>query len=167
MKLIHWGADIIVTQKLDHELLKSQLAYFLYAWPALSQYLPEQNYQVVRDYAFNTWADPERIANIPTTKARKQPLALKPRIGSTKGCLPPGFSVEPNLMTYEVAKREKRTDAEIYFDAAYQQAEWMVNNLDWNDPLVTKGQRMSEWITVTGLAYFLREYPDRGPKGSV
>jgi len=50
-------------------------------------------------------------------------------------------------------------------DAMQGQAEWMVKNLDWNDPLVTKGQRMSEFLTVTGLAHFLREYPDRAPKG--
>jgi hypothetical protein len=41
VKLIHWGADIIVTQRLGHEHLKAQLAYFLYAWPALKSYLPQ------------------------------------------------------------------------------------------------------------------------------
>jgi hypothetical protein len=79
--------------------------------------------------------------------------------------LPPGFSIEPNLLLYEVAKREKRADAETYFQAAFKQAEWMIANLDWNDPLVTKGQRMSEFITMTGLAHLLREYPDRAPAG--
>jgi hypothetical protein len=60
VKLIHWGADVIVTQKLGHEHLKAQLAYFLYAWPALKAYLPAQNYQIVRDYAFKTWTKPKR-----------------------------------------------------------------------------------------------------------
>ena len=165
VKLIHWGADIIVTQKLGHEMLKSQLAYFLYAWPALKLWLPEQNYQVVRDYAFKTWADPSKDRDYPYDESvGNNLLAIKTVTGTTKGCLPPGFSVEPNLLMHEVAKREKRADADIYFDAAYKQAEWMVKNLDWNDPLVTKGQRMSEFITVTGLAHFLREYPDRAPK---
>ena len=166
VKLIHWGADIIVTQNLAHEMLKSQLAYFLYAWPTLKPWLPEQNYRVVRDYAFKTWATPEKDRSYPYDEsAENNLLALKTVTGTTKGCLPPGFSVEPNLMMYEVAKREKRPDAGVYFDAAYKQAEWMVKNLDWNDPLVTKGQRMSEFITVTGLAHFLREYPDRAPTG--
>ena len=166
VKLIHWGADVIVTQKLGHEHLKAQLAYFLYAWPALQAYLPQQNYQTVRDYAFKTWADPKNDHKYPYDESEEHNLlALKTRIGSTKGCLPPGFSIEPNLMMHEVAKREKRADAETYFDAAYKQAEWMIKELDWNDPLVTKGQRMSEFITVTGLAHFLREYPDRTPKG--
>jgi hypothetical protein len=166
VKLIHWGADIGVTQKLSHEMLKSQLAYFLYAWPVLKEWLPEQNYQVVRDFAFKVWADPQKDRDYPYDEsAENNLLALKTKIGTTKGCLPPGFSVEPNLLMHEVAKREKRPDAEVYFQAAFKQAEWMVKNLDWNDPLVTKGQRMSEFITATGLAHFLREYPDRAPKG--
>ena len=59
VKLIHWGADVIVTQNLTHELLKSQFAYSLYAWPALKDYLPAQNYEVVRDFAFATWTSPK------------------------------------------------------------------------------------------------------------
>jgi hypothetical protein len=166
VKLIHWGADVIVTQQLGHEHLKAQLAYFLYAWPALKSYLPEQNYQKVLDYAFRTWAEPKADRSYPYDESPEHNLlGLKTKIGSTKGSLPPGFSVEPNLLMYEAAKRENRPDAQLYFDAAYKQAEWMVKELDWNDPLVTKGQRMSEFLTVTGLAHFLREYPDRAPKG--
>lgn len=66
---------------------------------------------------------------------------------------------------YEVANREKQLDAEVYFKAAHEQAAWMIANLDWEDPLVTKGQRMSEFLTMTGLAHFQREYPDRAPAG--
>lgn len=166
VKLIHWGADIIVTQKLGHEHLKAQLAYFLYAWPVLEPWLPAQNLQAVRDYAFNTWAKPESDRKYPYDESVDQNLlALKTRIGTTKGCLPPGFSVQPNLLMHEVARREKRPDAGIYLDAALKQAEWMVAKLDWNDPLTTKGQRMSEFLTVTGLAHLLQQYPDRAPKG--
>jgi hypothetical protein len=168
VRLIHWGADIIVTQKLDHELLKSQLAYFLYAWPALSRYLPEQNYTTVRDYAFATW-DEDRIARTyPYDESKGHNLlAVKTKVGSTKGSLPPGFSVQPNLMMYEVARREKRPDANRYLLAAQRQTEWIIANLDWNDPLTTKGQRMSEFITMTGLAYFLSEFPQQAPTGLV
>ncbi len=166
VKLIHWGADIIVTQQVSHEHLKAQLAYFLYAWPTLEAWLPEQNYQAVRDFAFRTWADPKKDHSYPYDESPEHNLlALKTRIGSTKGSLPPGASIEPNLLMHEVAKREKRPDAAIYLDAAVKQAEWMVKHLDWNDPLVTKGQRMSEFITVTGLAHLLREYPDQAPEG--
>jgi len=166
VKLIHWGADVIVTQQLSHEHLKAQLAYFLYAWPALKPWLPEQNYRIVRDHAFKTWANPDSAQKYPYDESTGHNLLdLKIKIGSTKGSLPPGFSVEPNLLMYEVAKREKRQDADLYFDAAFKQAGWMIEELNWNDPLVTKGQRMSEFLTITGLAHFLREYPDRAPEG--
>ena len=166
VKLIHWGADVIVTQQVGHEHLKAQLAYFLYAWPSLEAWLPAQNYQVVRDFAFKTWTNPKKDIEYPYDESPEHDLlALKTKIGSTKGSLPPGASIEPNLMMHEVAKREKRPDAAIYLEAAVKQAEWMVQHLDWNDPLVTKGQRMSEFITVTGLAHLLREYPDHAPKG--
>jgi hypothetical protein len=166
IKLIHWGADVIVTQQVRHEHLKAQLAYFLYAWPWLQAYLPEQNYAVVRDYAFSVWTNPTKDRDYPYDESPEHDLlALKTKIGSTKGCYPPGFSVEPNLLLYVVAKREGRPDAEKYFDAAHRQTAWMIAHLDWNDPLVTKGQRMSEFITLTGLTHFLREYPDRAPAG--
>lgn len=166
VKLIHWGADVIVTQRLSHEFLKSQLAYFLYAWPSLKTWLPEQNFRVVAEYAFATWS--ERLAD------RRYPydaspghdlLALKTKIGGTKGELPPGFSVQPNLLMHEVALRESRADAGRYLDAAVRQAEWLVANLDWENPLHTKGQRMSEFVTVTGLAHLLESQPGRAPAG--
>ena len=166
VKLIHWGADVIVSQKLDHEFLKSQLAYFLYAWPVLEKHLPRQNYEAVRDYAFATWAKPGKSRTFPYDESPEHNLlALKTHIGNTKGAYPPGFSVEPNLLMYEVAKREKRPDAEVYLEAARKQAGWMIANLDWNDPMTTKGQRMSEFLTITGLAHLQRVYPDRAPAG--
>ena len=168
VKLIHWGADVIVSQGCTHEMMKSQLPYFLYAWPCLKQWLPEQNYRVVRDYAFAHWTDEASDRKYPYDEsAGHNLLALKIKTGSTKGSLPPGFSIEPNLLMYEVAKREGRADAEIYLKAACAQAEWMVKNLDWNDPQTTKGQRMSEFITMTGLAHLQRDYPDRAPAGLV
>ena len=164
VKLIHWGADVIVSQGLTHELLKAQLPYFLYAWPWMKEWLPEQNCQAVRDFTFAHWSDATCDHKYPYDESSGHDLlALKTKVGSTKGALPPGFSLEPNLLFYEVAKREGRADAEKFFAAAARQAEWMIAHLDWNDPQTTKGQRMSEWITMTGLAHLLREYPDRAP----
>jgi hypothetical protein len=166
VKLIHWGADIIVTQGTTHELMKSQLAYFLYAWPALADYLPEQNYRVVRDFAFSVWGQAKADHKYPYDESPEHDLfALKTRLGGTKGAYPPGFSVQPNLLMHEVAKREGRADAGRYLEAAVRQAEWMVANLDWEDPQTTKGQRMSEFITMTGLAHLLEGYPGRAPAG--
>jgi hypothetical protein len=113
VKLIHWGADVIVSQQLGHEHLKAQLAYFLYAWPVLEPWLPRQNYDAVRDYAFRTWGEKAADRKYPYDESTDHDLlALKTKVGSTKGALPPGFSVEPNLLMYEVAKRERRPDAE-------------------------------------------------------
>lgn len=166
IKMIHWGADVIVTQKLGHEMIKAQLAYFLYAWPWLKTWLPGQNYTVVRDYVFAHWADTKADHIYPYDESPEHDLlALKTKVGSTKGAYPPGFSVEPNLLLYAVAQRDGRADADRFFQASYRQAEWLIANLDWNDPLTTKGQRMSEWLTLTGLAHFLREYPSRAPAG--
>lgn len=166
IKLIHWGADIIVTQGTTHELMKSQLAYFLYAWPWMKEYLPAQNYEVVRDFVFSKWTEPGADQKYPYDESPEHNLlALKTKIGNTKGAYPPGFSIEPNLLMHEVAKREGRKDAQIYLDAAVRQAAWIVENLDWNDPLTTKGQRMSEFLTVTGLAHLLAEHPGKAPAG--
>lgn len=165
VKLIHWGADVIVTQGLKHELIKSQLAYFLHAWPVLSTWLPEQNYRVVQEYVFAVWKESGKDQNYPYDESKDHNLlALKTHIGSTKGAFPPGFSVQPNILMYEVALREKRADAPAYLDAAVKQVSWMIAHADWNDPLVTKGQRMSEFVTMTGMAHLLESYPDQAPR---
>lgn len=166
IKLIHWGADIIVTQNTTHELMKSQLAYFLYAWPWMKDHLPAQNYEVIRDYAFSVWTLPTIDQGYPYDESPEHNLlALKTKVGSTKGGYPPGFSIQPNLLMHAVALREGRADASLYLDAAVRQAAWIVDHLDWNDPLNTKGQRMSEFITVTGLSHLLSAHPDRAPAG--
>ncbi len=166
VKLIHWGADVIVSQKLTHEHFKGQLAYFLYAWPYIKQWMPQQNYDRVKAYTLSDWQQ-DKVDHVYAYNESPEHnmLALKTRIGSTKGALPPGASVIPNLMMYEVAKRDGMNDASIYFDAAYKQVEWMVQKLDWNDPMTTKGQRMSEFITMTSLAYMLQQYPEKAPAG--
>ena len=166
VKLIHWGADVIVTQNVTHEHLKAQLAYFLYAWPVLEPWLPKQNYDAVAAFTFKNWDKPKKDHSYPYDESPEHNLlAVKTRIGTTKGSYPPGFSVEPNLLMYEVSLRDKHPDADRYFNAARAQVEWMIKNLDWDNPLVTKGQRMSEFLTMTGLAHFLREYPDKAPVG--
>lgn len=168
VKLIHWDADVKVSQALEHEHQKAELAHFLYAFPYLKKWLPQQNFDVVYEYAKEKWSK-STVAPYSTTRYDKSPehnlLALKTQLGTTKGELPPGHSVIPNLMMYEVAKRIGEPDADKYFDAAYQQMEWLIQNLDWNDPMTTKGQRLSEHITMRAFGYFLQQYPDKAPNG--
>jgi hypothetical protein len=168
IQLIHWDVDVKISQGLEHEMQKAELAYFLYAWPYLKKWLPQQNFDMVYQYVKEKWEKNEVEAHS-TTQYDLSPghnlLDLKTKLGSTKGELPPGHSVIPNLMMYEVAMRLGEEDADKYFAAAYQQMAWMIRNLDWHDPMTTKGQRMSEHITMRAFAYFYHQYPDRAPDG--
>ena len=168
VKLIHWDVDVKVSQQLEHEHQKAELAHFLYAYPFLKEWLPQQNFEVVYEYVKAKWTKTD-VAESSTTQYDKSPehnlLALKTKLGTFKGELPPGHSVIPNLMMYEVAKRQGEADAEKYFEAAYNQMEWLITNLDWENPLSTKGQRMSEHLTMRAFAYFYHQYPKRHPVG--
>jgi len=168
IQLIHWDADVKVSKQLDHEMQKAELAHFLYAWPYLKKWLPQQNFNAVYTYATSVWGK-ESVSEHSLSQYDLSPehnlLALKTQLGTTKGEMPPGFSVIPNLMMYEVALRENAPDADTYFQAAFNQLEWMIKNLDWKDPMTTKGQRMSEHMTMRAFAYFYTQYPDRAPDG--
>lgn len=168
IQLIHWDADVKISQQLDHEMQKAELAHFLYAWPYLKNWLPQQNFDKVYEYLVQKW-EKTTVEPYSTTQYDISPdhnlLALKTKLGTTKGELPPGHSVIPNLMMYEVALRMGERDAEKYFNAAFRQMEWMIENLDWEDPMTTKGQRMSEHITMRAFAYFYHQYPEKHPKG--
>lgn len=166
VKLIHWGTDVIVTRNLTHELFKEQVAWFLYAYPHFKDWIPESVYQKTLRFALDNWGEKTVALTYAHDKSPEHDLfALKTTYSGTKGELPPGHSLQPNLLMYEVARREKLPDAERFFEAAVRQCEWQIQNLDWNDPLVTKGQRLSEHITVPGMVYFLQTFPERAPKG--
>lgn len=168
IQLIHWDADVKVSKRLDHEMQKAELAHFLYAWPYLKKWLPRQNFDAVYTYATSVWGKSD-VSKHSLSQYDLSPehnlLALKTQLGTTKGEMPPGFSVIPNLMMYEVALRENAPDADKYFEAAFNQMEWMIENLDWKDPMTTKGQRMSEHMTMRAFAFFYTQYPERMPEG--
>jgi hypothetical protein len=167
VRLIHWGADVIVTQRLDHMLLKEQLAFFLHAWPALERWLPPQNREVVLAYVADCWTRPTATGEYPYDTIREDHdlLKTKTEIGTTKGENPPGHSILPNLLMHEVALREGLPDADRYLRAACDQAAWVIEHVDWNDPLTTKGQRMSEHVVLAGLGMLHRHHADRAPAG--
>ena len=70
----------------------------------------------------------------------------------------------PNLLMYEVAKREKLNHPENFLKAAQAQAEWMIENIEWKNPKYSKAQRISEHKTIQGLAHFQYFYPEYAPK---
>ena len=135
-----------------HPQTLAQFAYFLYAYPQLDKWFSKKFYQQALSFARSNW-EPVGLLNV------------QREVGTTKGRHAPGFSVLPNLLMYEVAKREQLPDADQYMQAAYRQAVWLIDSLSLQDPMTTKGQRMSEYNLMTGLATFQLQYPDRAPKG--
>lgn len=168
VKLLHWNADVIATRRVNHALLKAQLAAFLYAYPYMSDHVAESAYRQVLALALEWWELETADHVYPydeTPRTGHNLLALDTTIGSTKGSHPPAHAILPNLSMYEVARRESLDDAEKFFDAAYRQTQWVIEHLDWHDPQTTKGQRQSEHVTMAGLVMFARAYPDRAPAG--
>jgi hypothetical protein len=135
-----------------HPQTLAQFAFFLYAYPHLDKWFSHRFYQQVLQFARDHWA-------------RVGLLDIQREIGTSKGRHAPGFSVLPNLLMYEVARREKLPEAGRYLKAANAQATWMIDSLSLEDPLVTKGQRMSEHMLLTGLAMYLLQYKDQAPAG--
>lgn len=168
VRLIHWAVEVYLGGQVNHTLLKEQLAAFLYAYPYLADYIPRDVYERARDYLFPIWGDEakDRYAWYDNTPHTADLFQVYTQVGTGKGELPPGHSVWPNAMMYEVAKREGRADADRYLAAAVAQAAWLVENLDLTDPSVTKGQRQGEYHLVTGLARLLQQYPHQAPPGT-
>ncbi|MBV7532526.1 hypothetical protein [Chitinophaga sp. sic0106] len=161
---LHWGLGYYMVNpetqdpsgdplpKQLHPQTLAQFAYFLYACPELQQWFSQKYYRQVLDFTLNNW---QKIGL----------LDIQREVGTTKGRHAPGFSVLPNLLMYEVARREQLPDAAKFMQAAYNQTAWIIDSLSLQVPLNTKGQRMSEYNLMTGLATFQLQYPDKAPAG--
>ena len=179
VKLIHWGAGYILMKpngrdpssgpdrpgRIESQTVE-QVAYVLWAWPALKHWIPQSFYDRCRDFCFKHWKgsleisphwDPETYTVIEDWRGKQ--------MHPFKGRHAPGHSIVPNLLMHEVALREGRGDAAQYLDAAVKQAEWIIENLDWKDPRTTKGHRLSEHRTIPNLVWLLQKYPDQAPDG--
>ena len=183
IKLLHWGAGYYLMKPITtdpsgdpdkakiHAQTVEQIAYIVWAWPVLKQWLPQSFYDRCRDFTFANWTPSLGINPWwePATYLSVDQITGKNPMGGLlhpyKGRHAPGHSIVPNLLMHEVAKREGRPDAASYLNAAVAQAEWIVKTLDWNDPRTTKGQRMSEHRTIPNLVWLLQNYPDRAPAG--
>lgn len=181
VKLIHWGAGFYLMKPVTkdpmgdpepaqiHSQTVEQIAYVVWAWPQLKQWLPDSFYQRCRDFCFahwekslgiDKWWDPSGYDDPPTGD---NPMAG--RLHPYKGRHAPGHSIVPNLLMHEIAERENRDDAARYLDAAVAQASYIIDKIDWNDLRSTKGHRMSEHRTIPNLVWLLQKYPDHAPKG--
>lgn len=153
-----------------HMLTKEQLAYFLYLYPEISEYVPEETYIAIRDYTISVWGENAVSSDAQwygISGTNHDLYSVQTVFGGLKGSQPPGHSIVPNLLMYEVAKRDGLGDdmAQKFFDAAYKNCEYTIENVDITDPFYNKGQRMSEYITVPALAWFLEQYPTQAPTG--
>jgi hypothetical protein len=186
VKLIHWGAGYYCLNPATrdpsrdplgrrvHSQTIEQVAYVLWAWPALKKWLPESFHERCRDLCFKHWESMGALEvpdlwEIESYQVDVGGKAKNPGGGIMlhpyKGRHAPGHSIVPNLIMHEVAKREERDDAGRYLGAAVKQAGWIIRHLDWNDPRTTKGHRMSEHRTITNLVWMLQKYPGEAPRG--
>ena len=157
-------------QKL-YMLTKEQLAYYLYLAPELIArgWEKEEFYQNVRDYTISVWGKDEQPTNYQTQwywvdGTNHDLYSVQKVFGGLKGSQPMGHSIVPNLMMYEVAKRDGLGDAvaEKFLKAAVDNCAYTVSNTDGNDicdPYFCKGQRMSEYVTIPALDYFVEMCP--------
>ena len=157
-------------QKL-HMLTKEQLAYYLYLAPELIArgWEKEEFYQNVRDYTISVWGKDEQPTNYQTQwywvdGTNHDLYSVQKVFGGLKGSQPMGHSIVPNLMMYEVAKRDGLGDETTnkFLKAAIENCKYTIGNDDGNDicdPYFCKGQRMSEYVTIPALDYFVEMCP--------
>lgn len=141
VRLIHWGVEVLLEEGVNDPQLKEQLAAFAFAYPQLRKYIPVSVYQRATAHLFATWDDParDRYSWQALTPHTGDLLQVYTQVGTGKGELAPGHSVWPNVMMYEVAKREGRDDADRYLNAAQKQASWLVDNLISRIPASPRG----------------------------
>lgn len=148
-----------------HALIKCQLAYFLYLYPHISDYVTEEFYTTIRDFTIQQWSESSCDKSWYEVNGgiNHNLFSTQSKIGNLKGMLPPGYAIIPNLMMYEVLKRDRIDGYQNYLDSSLNNLNWVINNVDLDNPKYTKGQRMSERITLISLCYFKKLYPDLAP----
>lgn len=152
-----------------HALIKGQLAYFLYLYPYITDYVSEEFYTTIRDFTLTVWS--YRTCNKAWYEVdggiNNNLYSTQEKIGNIKGQLPAGYAIIPNLLMWEVAKRDGLDNADNFKEAWLNNLSWLVNEVDLDNPEYTKGQRMSEWITITSLCQSYELYPDLCPEGTL
>lgn len=149
-----------------HALVKGQIPYFLYLYPHIQSYVSEEFYTKIRDMTVAQWGVSTCNKSWYDVSIDHSLFSTQSKIGTVKGACPPGYAIVPNLMMWEVAKRDGLENTQDYFDAAYNNLVWLVNDVDLYDPANTKGQRTSEYITFHALTYAYEMYPDLCPAGT-
>lgn len=151
-----------------HALIKGQVAYFLYIYPYISDYVDAEWYATIREWLISIWSvstcnkswyevDGGISHNL---------FEVQSKIGTVKGQLPLGYAIVPNLMMYDVAKRHSFGTANLFRNAARNNIEWLFD-INLNNPAYTKGQRMNEYIPFHALTYAYETHPELCPNNFV
>lgn len=148
-----------------HALIKGQVAYFLYLYPYITDYVDSAWYQTIRDWIITQWSVTtcNKSWYEVTGGINHSLFETQSKIGTVKGMLPPAYAIVPNLMMYEVATRDGLSNANNFMTAAENNIAWLVNSVDLTLPANTKGQRMSEYIPFHALTYAYEMYPSHCP----
>lgn len=146
-----------------HGLIKEQVAYFLWLYPQISQWVDESFYKTIRSWLISIWGDSECNKKWYAVDGEDHNLYhTQAVIGTVKGQYPAGHAVVPNFMMYEVCKRDGLKFSR-FLSAATDNMDWLVNEVDLDDPANLKGQRMSEWVTVHNLTFAFEHWPQFCP----
>ena len=149
-----------------HALIKGQIAYFLYIYPYISQYVDSTWYQTIRDWCISIWSVTTCNKAWYDVSINHNLFTTQSAIGGTKGACPAGYAVVPNFMMYEVCSRDNLNVAGDFMTSAENNIAWLVNSVDLKLPENTKGQRMSEYIPFHALTYAYEMYPSHCPSGT-
>lgn len=148
-----------------HALIKGQLAYFLYLYPYISEYVTQEFYTTIRDFTISIWSEEECNKSWYEVEGTLSHNLFKTQsvIGTVKGQLPPGYAVIPNLLMWEVAKRDNLETANNFKNSWLNNLTWLINSVDLTNPKYTKGQRMNEYIGINALTQSYELYPTLCP----
>lgn len=149
-----------------HALIKGQIAYFLYIYPHISQYVDSTWYQTIRDWCISIWSVTTCNKAWYDVSINHNLFTTQSAIGGTKGACPPGYAIVPNLMMYEVCTRDNLSTASNFMTAAENNIAWLVGSVNLTAPANTKGQRMSEYIPFHALTYAYEMYPTHCPNNT-
>ncbi|WP_433441627.1 S-layer homology domain-containing protein [Pseudoflavonifractor sp.] len=159
-----------------HGMIKEQMAYVLYIYPQISQWMSKEDYIKYRDFLLDEWDESRCSLQFHQVAGEKHNLfETQTVVGNLKGGFPPGHSIVPNLLMYEIVNRDMQDpelvtdtlqamDAERFFDAAYNNCAYVLEHFPIDDPQYSKGQRMNEHIVMENMAWFQEMYPDRAPE---
>ena len=102
-----------------HALIKGQLAYFLYLYPYITDYVSKEFYTTIRDFTLTVWS--YRTCNKAWYEVdggiNNNLYSTQEKIGNIKGQLPAGYGIIPNLLMWEVAKRDGLDNADNFKEA--------------------------------------------------